>query len=94
MGCLQVQAFRIGESMLLTANKEYPELLVEGLRKSEPISVISYKIGKSLSVECSIICSINKSAFLFVSPDVVWLTSDMLSSTTFDITSNTYWDIN
>ena len=61
------------------------------------------RIGKSLSGEMlsitnrlsgyiSIICSVNKNAYLNTSTDIVWLTPDMLSEE-FHIYSNVSWKI-
>lgn len=71
VGCLSVSAYRVGQGIVVGANR----------------------IGKGLLVNCSIICTVNKSAYLYVDPNVLWLTPEMLSDAKFDITSNVNWNI-
>lgn len=51
-------------------------------------------LDEKINVSCSIVCSINTDSFLRVNPDIVWLTPEMLASSTFNIITNTYWTIN
>lgn len=51
-------------------------------------------LDEEIIISCSIVCSVNSSSFLRTNPDIVWLTSDMLASTTFDVITNTNWIIN
>lgn len=82
VGCLSVSANRIGKG-----------IVVKSSRIGDGISISTNRIGKGLIVDCSIICTVNKDSYLFVSPTFVWLTQDMLSSGEFDIKSNTSWNI-
>lgn len=50
------------------------------------------RVGQGLSGSVTLVCSVNKDAYLRVVPDVVWLTPDMLSGE-FDIYSNVVWKI-
>ena len=50
------------------------------------------RVGSDITGYVSLICSVNKDAYLRVSTDVVWLTPDMLSEE-FDIYSNVVWKI-
>lgn len=57
-----------------------------------PINVSAVPLYDDIVVMCSVICTINKSSYLNVNPDYVWLTPDMLSGD-FDIVSNVSWNI-
>lgn len=48
---------------------------------------------RGLKGMCSIVCSLNRTPFLKVSPDVVWLTYEEISSGEFDVISNVNWTI-
>lgn len=50
------------------------------------------RVDGGLRGYASLVCSVNKDAYLNVVPDVVWLTPDMLSGE-FDIYSNMAWRI-
>ena len=50
------------------------------------------RIGQELRGSATLVCSVNKDAYLRVSPDVVWLTPDMIGGE-FDIYSNVVWKI-
>lgn len=50
------------------------------------------RVGSDITGYVSLVCSVNKDAYLRVSTDVVWLTPDMLSEE-FDIQSNVDWKI-
>lgn len=82
VGCLSVSASRIGKGIKANVN-----LLNEGL------SVSASRVGQGLIVDCSIVCTINKTAYLYVDPTILWLTPEMLANADFDITSNTSWTI-
>lgn len=64
--------------------------------KVETISNLPSAYGGSAiakpKVRCSIICSVSKDSYMNVSPDVVWLSPDMLSAE-FNIYSNVDWVI-
>ena len=81
MGCLSISALRIGEGIHANAN-----------RIGKPIQCEAEILNKRLNISAHLVCTINKSAFLNVVPDVVWLTPDMLSGE-FDIYSNVVWRI-
>ena len=81
ISCLDATAYRIGSGMEINA-----------LRCGGDIHATAYRIGDYIHVTASVVCSVNKDAYLQVEPDVVWLTSDMLSGE-FDIYSNVVWKI-
>lgn len=83
MRCLSVSASRIGKPILCEA-----EVL------NERLNVSVSRLEERLNVSAHLVCTINKSAFLSVVPDVVWLSPDMLASADFDIISNVKWIIN
>lgn len=59
------------------------------------IPKISVKpINDKIKVSCSVVCSINMTPIVMVNPTYIWLTSEMLASADFKITSNTSWTIN
>lgn len=103
-GCLSVSAYKVGGNLYVIANKNYSDVKVIANKISDTFKVeanpinkelkLSVRpIGKKVIVACSLICTINKSAYLNVNPDYVWLTPDMLSSGEFDIISNVNWNI-
>lgn len=51
-----------------------------------------FRVGGGLSGYVSMVCSVNKDAYLEVSTDVLWLTPDMLGEE-FEIYSNVTWKI-
>lgn len=105
IGCLSVSAYRIGgilnvESYKINADIEISAKRI-GVKPNITACIIDSKpnitcrpIGKKLVVTCSLVCTVNKAAYLDVKPTYVWLTPDMLSSAEFDIISNTDWIIN
>ena len=103
-GCLSVSAYRIGGGGNISAFKQNADLSVKANRIggkinvaasiiNNKLSVTAKPIGKRVIITCSLVCTINKSAYLNVNPDYVWLTPDMLSSGEFDIISNVNWNI-
>lgn len=50
------------------------------------------RVGQGLSGSVTLVCSVNKDAYLRVVPDVVWLTPEMIGGE-FDIYSNVVWRI-
>lgn len=48
--------------------------------------------NKELSGYISIVCSVNDVSYLRVTPDIIWLTPDMISGE-FNIYSNVVWKI-
>ena len=80
--CISVQAYEVGD-----------RAVVEVKPINDIVSVTATRLDKDVKVFCSIVCSINKTFFVEVNPNVVWLTPEMLASADFDITSNTSWII-
>lgn len=104
-GCLSVSAYKVGGNLCVIADKNYSDVRIIANRISNTFKVeatpinkelnLSVRpIGKKIIVTCSLVCTINKSAYLNVNPDYVWLTSEMLSSSEFEIISNVDWIIN
>lgn len=60
---------------------------------NEHISANANIVGEGIKATCSLICTVGDNKYVFVSPDYVWLTPEMLSGE-FDIMSNTDWIIN
>ena len=81
IGCLNVTTTLLNKGLSVNAKRCGDELILHASR-----------IGNGLNVICNVVCSVNKDAYLRVSPDVVWLTPDMLSGE-FDIYSNVIWKI-
>ena len=104
IGCLSVSAYNIGgilnvESYKINADIEISAKRI-GVKPNIIASVIDTipivtcnPIGKKLVITCSLVCTVNKVAYLDVKPTYIWLTPDMLSSADFEITSNTSWNI-
>lgn len=103
-GCLSVSAYKVGGNPYVIANKNYSDVKViankigdtfkvEANPRNKELNLSVRPIGKKVIVACSLVCTINKSAYLNVNPDYVWLTPDMLSSGEFDIISNVDWNI-
>lgn len=105
IGCLSVSAYRIGGILNVESYKINADIDISakriGVKPNITACIIDSKpnitcrpIGKKLVVTCSLVCTVNKAAYLDVKPTYVWLTPDMLSSAEFDIISNTDWIIN
>lgn len=103
-GCLSVSALRIGGGCLFMLSSTIKDITVTANRISERLDIsarvlnegikISVKpIGNRIIVACSLVCTINRTPYLNVNPDYVWLTPEMLSSGEFDIISNVSWNI-
>lgn len=58
-----------------------------------PIRINAVILDKLVDVRCNRVCSIALKHYLNVTPNIVWLTRDMLSSE-FNIISNVTWQIN
>lgn len=104
IGCLSVSAYKIGGGLNVESSKINADIDVSVKRIGEKPNIIASvidtipivtcnPIGKKLVVTCSLVCTVNKVAYLDVKPTYVWLTPDMLSSADFDIISNTRWEI-
>lgn len=63
-------------------------------RIGNDIAVVASRVGQKIVVDCSIVCSVNRSDYLYVNPTFVWLTPDVFSSAEFKITTNVSWNIN
>ena len=105
MGCLSVSAsrigdgiacdaFRLGEGIHVNAYKISKPILCEAEILNERLNVSVSRLGERLNVSAHLVCTINKSAFLNVIPDTLWLSPDVLASADFDIISNVEWIIN
>lgn len=81
MGCLSVNIRDEGQHLNVGIKMVNPLLAVESRLLNAP-----------LSVSCSLICDVNSEFYLYVEPDVIWLTPDMVSEE-FDIRSNASWKI-
>lgn len=81
VGCLSGNLTRIGEG-----------LTGEMLRLGEGLSGSLKRKGKRLTGYISMVCTSNRSAYLMVSKDTLWLTPDMIAEQ-FEIISNVTWEI-
>lgn len=91
--CLNVNASRCNDDLSVACNRVNEGLHVNTHRISKGLKLETIKIGSELKVCCGIVCDLSKDFYLRVSPDVVWLTPDMISGE-FDIYSNVIWEIN
>lgn len=80
MGCLQISAHRVGESLKMTAN-----------RYGEALQITAQRTGERLKISASLVCNVSEVFRLEVSPDTIWLTPENLFSGDFDIISNVKW---
>lgn len=103
ISCLSVIAERIDADLVVDASKFSSDLSASCKRIGNDLEIEAWKIGvmpdiscrqlnKGLKVICSLVCTVNRDAYLRVEPDYVWLTSEMLSGE-FDIYSNVSWRI-
>ena len=103
MSCFDVSACRVGNGIEVLTNRIGDGLESSACRVGKGLSSNSSRIGDglilsasriggSLHVVCSVVCSVSKDFYLDVSPDVVWLTPDMIGGE-FDIYSNVIWRI-
>lgn len=81
MGCLSVNIRDDGCHLQVGCGLANPLLQVKNTLLNPP-----------LQVNCSLVCSVNDNYFLYVEPDVVWITEGMLSGE-FEILSNVSWKI-
>lgn len=81
MGCLSVDIRDEGQHLNVDVKMADPLLAVDSRLLNAP-----------LNVSCSLICDVNGEFYLYVEPDVIWLTPDMVSEE-FDIRSNVRWTI-
>lgn len=79
MGCLSIQATRIGNGLRLNAG-----------RLGEGLSLSASRKGNGLVVNCSLVCSVGVSLYLEVTPEVLWLVDD---EGIFNVESNTEWQV-
>lgn len=67
--------------------------LIADLRVENPVlKVVNQIYNTPIKASCDLICSVNGNYFLYVEPDVVWITEGMLSGE-FEIVSNVSWKI-
>lgn len=103
IGCLSIVANRIGSDLVVDASKISSDLSASCKRIGNDLDIGAWKIGvmpyiscsklnKGLKVTCSLVCTVNRDAYLRVEPDYVWLTPEMISGE-FDIISNVSWVI-
>ena len=101
MGCLSIQATRIGDGLRLNAGRLGEGLSLRAEREGEGISVNFLRIGgcpsvaasrkgNGLVVNCSLVCSVGVSLYLEVTPEVLWLVDD---EGIFNVESNTEWQV-
>lgn len=81
IGCLTGTVTRVGDDLKGFVARACGEL-------SGSVS----RIGKGLEGSVTFVCTTNRDAYLRVTPDVIWLTPDMISGE-FDIYSNVAWRI-
>ena len=101
---MSVSAYKVGGNLYVVANKNYSDvriianrigntLKIEANPINKELNISARPIDKKVIVTCSLVCTINRTPYLNVNPDYVWLTPDMLSSGEFDIISNINWNI-
>ena len=104
MGCIVATASRFNDALFCDANKASGDLNVyakathKALNCSADIAtdnlnLSAYKIASGLAISCNLVCTVNKSAFLNVKPDIIWLSQEELSSMDFEVISNVRWVI-
>lgn len=69
------------------------ELKVAVTPRNTPLDVVVSDATSHLRMMCGVVCNVNKDAYLQVTPTVVWLTPEELSSAEFDIYTNQKWEI-
>lgn len=103
IGCLSGSISRIGIGLNGIATSTSVSLIGNAIRKGDSLSGSVSQIKKILLCNIarlneelrgcvSLVCSINKDAYLNVSTDILWLTPDMIGEK-FDIYSNVAWKI-
>lgn len=80
MGCLQISAHRVGESLKMTAS-----------RYGDALQISAQRTGERLMITASLVCNVSEVSRLEVSPSTIWLTPENLYSGDFDIVSNVNW---
>lgn len=99
MGCLTISATRTGGLSIitrrvddLTVDVERRDILGVSVAPSFGISVSCHRIG-AMSASVGLICTTSELRYLRVAPeDVQWVTEWI--SATYDVESNTDWDVN
>lgn len=90
---MSVVAVRIDTALVVLSSRTCDDVFVSATKISDGASVVASRIGDGIKASAHLVCSTNKSAYLNVAPDHVWLTPDMLSSAEFEITANVSWTI-
>ena len=80
MGCIDVRASRVGDGLHFGTK-----------RIGDGISVQNRRIGDGLHVRTGVVCTIGNDLYLKVSPDVVWVSPDIIRQLLVE--SNTQWKI-
>lgn len=91
MGCLNVSTEQLNVPIYIIANG-CDNLHVNAFIVTPNITVNSTHVGAELKVCCNIVCGTPNNYYLNVTPNVVWLTPDMIGGE-FDIYSNVVWKI-
>lgn len=68
-------------------------LVVTVQKKGETLNAECEKLNHTLNISCGILCTVNKNTYLYVNPNVLWLSEDMFSNAEFNVISNTSWEI-
>lgn len=60
--------------------------------KHDNLNIVSNTILTKLNISCSVLCNANNKRYLYVIPNIVWLTPDTIGEE-FNIYSNVVWKI-
>jgi hypothetical protein len=102
-GCLSARISRVGNTLNANIGLADEHIIAtisrvsEGLKANigivdESLIATISRIGGNLKANVGIICTPNTNAYLFVEPEVIWLTPDTMS-VDFVVRSNTKWII-
>ena len=102
-GCLSARISRVGNALNANIGLTDEHLIATvsiiggGLKANigivdECLVATIGRIGGNLKANVGIICTPNTNVYLFVEPEVIWLTPDMVSAD-FMVRSNTKWII-
>lgn len=103
LGCLVASAWKIGENIraetervntfVCSAYNDSSSLSIYSSQCGDGLYATTKKVSSGLIVSVSPICTLGKDYYLNVSPNVVWITPDMISDAWFEIQSNVDWSI-
>lgn len=69
MGCLQISAHRVGESLKMTAN-----------RYGEALQISAHRVGEKLKISASLVCLAGGEDFIrFEIPTLSWIGADNMA---------------